>query len=104
MSSTTNYNLPILSNEGGLSALKGINLSIPVGSFYGLLGPNGAGKTTTIGIITGLVNITSGSVSIMATLRLWYFINAKAKCTAKVVFPVPPFCCEIVMTLESIHL
>tara|TARA_B100000315_G_scaffold142411_1_gene131454 strand:- start:404 stop:1366 length:963 start_codon:yes stop_codon:yes gene_type:complete len=51
--------------ENGLEALKGINLSIPQGSFYGLLGPNGAGKTTTIGIITGLVNITSGSATIM---------------------------------------
>ena len=51
--------------EGGLEALKGIDLSIPQGSFYGLLGPNGAGKTTTIGIITGLVNITEGSATIM---------------------------------------
>ena len=51
--------------EGGLEALKGIDLSIPQGSFYGLLGPNGAGKTTTIGIITGLVNLTSGTASIM---------------------------------------
>ena len=51
--------------EGGLEALKGIDLTIPEGSFYGLLGPNGAGKTTTIGNITGLVNITSGSISIM---------------------------------------
>ena len=51
--------------EGGLEALKGIDLSIPKGSFYGLLGPNGAGKTTTIGIITGLVNLTSGSASVM---------------------------------------
>ena len=51
--------------KGGFEALKGIDLSIPKGSFYGLLGPNGAGKTTTIGIITGLVNITEGSVSIM---------------------------------------
>ena len=51
--------------DGGLEALKGIDLSIPEGSFYGLLGPNGAGKTTTIGIITGLVNITSGTASIM---------------------------------------
>ena len=49
----------------GLEALKGIDLSIPQGSFYGLLGPNGAGKTTTIGIVTGLVNITSGTVTIM---------------------------------------
>ena len=51
--------------EGGLEALKGIDLTIPEGSFYGLLGPNGAGKTTTIGNITGLVNITSGSISVM---------------------------------------
>ena len=50
---------------GGLEALKGIDLSIPQGSFYGLLGPNGAGKTTTIGIITGLVNLTSGTASVM---------------------------------------
>ena len=51
--------------EGNFEALKGINLDIPKGSFFGLLGPNGAGKTTTIGIITGLVNITSGSVEVM---------------------------------------
>jgi len=51
--------------EGGLEALKGIDLSIPEGSFYGLLGPNGAGKTTTIGIITGLVHLTSGTASVM---------------------------------------
>ena len=51
--------------EGGLEALKGIDLTIPEGAFYGLLGPNGAGKTTTIGNITGLVNITSGSISVM---------------------------------------
>jgi len=51
--------------EGGMEALKGIDLSIPEGSFYGLLGPNGAGKTTTIGIITGLVNLTAGAVSVM---------------------------------------
>ena len=51
--------------DGKLEALKGINLDIPKGSFFGLLGPNGAGKTTTIGIITGLVNITSGTVEVM---------------------------------------
>ena len=51
--------------EGGLEALRGIDLSIPQGSFYGLLGPNGAGKTTTIGIITGLVHLTSGTASVM---------------------------------------
>ena len=51
--------------EGGFQALKGIDLEIPQGSFFGLLGPNGAGKTTTIGILTGLVKLTSGSATIL---------------------------------------
>ena len=51
--------------DTGEEALKGINLNIKKGSFFGLLGPNGAGKTTTIGILTGLVNKTSGSARIM---------------------------------------
>ncbi|SVD20223.1 uncharacterized protein METZ01_LOCUS373077, partial [marine metagenome] len=63
--------------EGGHIALKGINLAIPEGSFYGLLGPNGAGKTTTIGIITGLVNITSGSASIMGHDSIKEFREAR---------------------------
>ena len=49
----------------GEKALKGIDLVIPEGSFFGLLGPNGAGKTTTIGILTGLVNKSSGNAKIM---------------------------------------
>ncbi len=52
-------------NYGSFQALKGIDLDIPQGSFFGLLGPNGAGKTTTIGILTGLINITSGNAYIM---------------------------------------
>jgi len=50
--------------DTNVEALKGINLAIPEGSFFGLLGPNGAGKTTTIGILTGLVNKTSGTAKI----------------------------------------
>ena len=45
-------------------ALKGIDLDVEAGDFFALLGPNGAGKSTTIGIISSLVNATSGSVSI----------------------------------------
>ncbi|MCI0533244.1 ABC transporter ATP-binding protein, partial [bacterium] len=48
----------------GVHALKGVSLEIPSGDFFGLLGQNGAGKTTLIGIISGLVNKTSGDVSV----------------------------------------
>ncbi|MDH4071543.1 MAG: ABC transporter ATP-binding protein, partial [Gammaproteobacteria bacterium] len=48
----------------GVEALKGINFNVEAGDFYALLGPNGAGKTTAIGIITSLVNKTSGTVEI----------------------------------------
>ena len=50
---------------GTVEALKGIDLSIPAGSFQGLLGPNGAGKSTLMHIITGLATPTSGSVQVM---------------------------------------
>jgi len=55
----------LMKNYGTFSALNGINLAIPKGSFFGLLGPNGAGKTTTIGIITGLVRFELGLVNVM---------------------------------------
>jgi ABC-2 type transport system ATP-binding protein len=45
-------------------ALKGVDLDIPRGSFFGLLGPNGAGKSTMINIMAGLVIKTSGEVRI----------------------------------------
>lgn len=48
----------------GPVALKGIDLEVEQGDFFALLGPNGAGKTTTIGIITSLVNKSSGQVSV----------------------------------------
>jgi ABC-2 type transport system ATP-binding protein len=50
--------------SNGVEALKGIDLNVESGDFYALLGPNGAGKTTAIGIVTSLVNKSSGEVRI----------------------------------------
>ena len=50
--------------NNGFEALKGIDLDVVEGDFFALLGPNGAGKSTAIGIISSLVNESSGSVSI----------------------------------------
>jgi len=47
-----------------VKALKGISLDVEEGDFFALLGPNGAGKSTTIGIITSLVNKTSGKIKV----------------------------------------
>ncbi|WP_394240170.1 ABC transporter ATP-binding protein [Vibrio astriarenae] len=49
---------------GGFEALKGISLSVEKGDFYALLGPNGAGKSTSIGVVSSLVNKTSGKVKV----------------------------------------
>jgi ABC-2 type transport system ATP-binding protein len=48
----------------GVQALRGVDLEVPEGDFFALLGPNGAGKTTLIGIVTSLVNKTSGEVAV----------------------------------------
>lgn len=48
----------------GVEALKGISLSVQPGDFYALLGPNGAGKSTLIGIVSSLVNATSGDARV----------------------------------------
>jgi len=50
--------------RNGVQALKGIDLTVEEGDFFALLGPNGAGKTTAIGIVTTLVNKTSGKVEV----------------------------------------
>jgi len=50
--------------DGKVEAVRGLNLDIQAGECFGLLGPNGAGKTTTIEILEGLLQPTSGQVSI----------------------------------------
>ncbi len=50
--------------SNGVVALKGIDLDVAEGDFFALLGQNGAGKSTTIGIISSLINKTSGKVQV----------------------------------------
>mgnify|MGYP001815193483 CR=1 FL=1 len=51
----------------GVEALKGISLTVEEGDFFALLGPNGAGKSTLIGIISSLVNASSGETRVFGT-------------------------------------
>ena len=51
----------------GTVALKGVDISIREGEFFGLLGPNGAGKTTTINILTGLVRKDTGETKVFGS-------------------------------------
>jgi len=50
--------------DNGVQALKGISLTVQPGDFFALLGPNGAGKSTLIGILSSLVNASSGETRI----------------------------------------
>lgn len=68
----------------GREALKGINLSIRGGEFYGLLGPNGAGKTTVISILSSILNADSGEVIIGN-----FDLNTQSKDIKKMIGVVP---------------
>ncbi|MGO4598891.1 ABC transporter ATP-binding protein [Terrabacter sp. 2RAF25] len=48
-----------------LVAVKGIDLDVPRGSFFGLVGPNGAGKTTTLSMVTGLLRPDAGHAYVL---------------------------------------
>ncbi len=50
---------------GDLVAVKGVDLDVPRGSFFGLVGPNGAGKTTTLSMVTGLLRPDAGRAFVL---------------------------------------
>lgn len=64
--------------DNGFVALRGIDLKVKPGDFFALLGPNGAGKSTAIGIITSLINKTSGSVKVYGYDTDTHFAEAKS--------------------------
>jgi ABC-2 type transport system ATP-binding protein len=51
-------------------AVSGVDLEVPVGSFYGLLGPNGAGKTTTLSMAVGLLRPDTGAAEVLG-IDVW---------------------------------
>src|SRR5271170_5179060 len=57
---TENLRKTYRSSRGDVPAVRGIELSVESGQFFGLLGPNGAGKSTTIGMLTTLILPTGG--------------------------------------------
>lgn len=64
--------------RNGLQALKGIDLVVEAGDFFALLGPNGAGKSTCIGVVSSLINKTSGSVKVLGHCIDKNLIGAKS--------------------------
>ncbi len=53
---------------GGLTAVRGVDLTVNSGEIVGLIGPNGAGKTTFFNCLTGLYVPTEGKVSYKGTV------------------------------------
>ncbi len=61
----------------GVSALKAVTLDIRQGEIFALLGPNGAGKTTLISVICGIVNKSTGSISVAGHDNVTAFRQAR---------------------------
>jgi ABC-2 type transport system ATP-binding protein len=69
---------------GAKRALKGIDLAVPEGAFFGLLGPNGAGKSTLINILAGLVTKSGGSAAVWG-----YDIDRRTRDAKRAIGAVP---------------
>ncbi|MGD0643426.1 MAG: ABC transporter ATP-binding protein [Candidatus Bathyarchaeia archaeon] len=64
---------------GSFLALDDLSLQVKPGEIFGLLGPNGAGKTTTIKVIMGLVEPSSGKISVCGFNPLSDSVEVKAR-------------------------
>jgi ABC-2 type transport system ATP-binding protein len=51
-------------SNGGIDAVRGVDLRVDAGEVFGFLGPNGAGKSTTVKMLTTLLSITSGTARV----------------------------------------
>ena len=51
-------------NFGSKQAVKGLNMTVPVGAIYGFIGENGSGKSTTEKMICGLIHPDGGSIKL----------------------------------------
>ena len=54
----------VVKRFGAVTALNGVDITIPTNSIFGLLGPNGAGKTTFIRILTRIYEVDRGMVTV----------------------------------------
>jgi ABC-2 type transport system ATP-binding protein len=59
----------LVKRYGDVTAVAGLDLTVPAGECFGLLGPNGAGKTTTVEILEGLTPADAGVVEVLE--RRW---------------------------------
>jgi ABC-2 type transport system ATP-binding protein len=64
---------------GSQPAVDGISFTLARGEIFGLLGPNGAGKTTTISMLSGILEPTSGSITLMGMDLAKNLTRAKAR-------------------------
>ena len=55
----------LVKSYGKVTALQGIDLTVPQGMIYGVVGPNGAGKTTLIKTLVGVARPTSGTARVL---------------------------------------
>lgn len=65
---------------GGLKAVDGINMTVPMGQITGLIGPNGAGKSTVVNMISGVYSLTKGEVYLDDQQITRLHVDAVARC------------------------